>query len=73
MLEDMNTEEIKFGSVEDFLTELKREFEEGNNKSAKVAELKKIEQESRMIEKLVQKFRKAARRSEYEEVKKFER
>ena len=72
MLEDMNTEEIKFGSVEDFLTELKREFEEGNNKSAKVAELKKIEQESRMIEKLVQKFRKAAR-SGYEEVKKFER
>jgi len=40
-LEDLNIEEIQFGSVEDFLAELKREFGEGNNKSAKVAELKK--------------------------------
>ena len=33
----------------------------------KVAELKKVEQESRIIEEFVQEFRRAARESEYKE------
>jgi len=52
-LENLESEDLKFLSVEDFLVELKREFGGGYNKSAKVAELKKLEQESRIIEKFI--------------------
>lgn len=44
---------LKVLSVEDFLVELKREFGGGYNKLAEVAELKKLEQESRMMEKFI--------------------
>jgi len=48
------------------LAELKREFGEGDDGSAKVAKLKKVEQESRIIEKFIQKFRRVVRESRYE-------
>jgi len=60
ILENLESENLKFLSVEDFLVELKRKFGEGYNKSAKVAELKKLEQESRMMEKFISEFRKVA-------------
>ena len=41
MLEEIERGEMKFASVEDFLIELKRKFGKGNNKLAKVAEVKK--------------------------------
>ena len=53
ILENLESEELKFLSVGDFLVELKREFREGDNKSAKVAKLKKLEQESRIIEEFI--------------------
>jgi len=43
ILEDLETEELEFPSVGDFLAELKKEFSGGNDKSAKVVELKKVE------------------------------
>ena len=52
--------------VEEFLIDLKKEFSSRDNKTMKVMELKKVEQENRMMEKFVQMFRRVARESEYE-------
>ena len=62
----MEAEDVQFASARDFLAELKKEFEEGNNELAKVTELKKIEQERKIIGKFVQEFRRTVRESEYE-------
>ena len=56
---------LEYTAVREFLVDLKKEFGEGDDKTIKVAELKKIEQESRTMEEFVQKFRRAARRSKY--------
>jgi len=45
--------------------ELRKEFGEGDEEAVKVAELKRVEQERRTIEKFVQKFRRAVRESGY--------
>ena len=42
---------------------LKRKFRRVNDKSAKVAELKWVEQESKIIEELIQEFKRAVRGS----------
>ena len=42
-MEELETEEIEFESVEEFLVEIRKEFGGGNEESVKVAELKKIE------------------------------
>jgi len=62
----MEVGKVQFASAGDFLAELKKEFEEGDNELAKVAKLKKIEQEGKTMVKFVQEFRKAARESRYE-------
>ena len=72
----MEVGKVQFVSAEDFSAELKKEFEEGDNELAKVAELKKIEQEGKTMVKFVQEFRKAVRKSRYEErslIEKFKR
>jgi len=51
--------------VGEFLVDLKKEFGGGDDKTIKVAELKKIEQKNRKMEKFVQEFRKIARESGY--------
>ena len=59
---------MEYELVEEFLTSLKREFGgEEEKESVKVAELRKLEQEGKTIEEFVQEFRRAARRSRYEE------
>ena len=45
---------------------LKKEFGRGEEESAKAAELRKLEQEGKMMEEFVQEFKRAARGSEYE-------
>ena len=45
----------------------KNEFGGGDDKTIKVAELKKVEQESKIIEEFVQEFRRAVRESGYKE------
>ena len=47
----------------DFLAELKKEFEEEDEESVKVTELKRMEQGGRTIEEFVQEFKRAARGS----------
>ena len=42
-IKEIEVKEVQFISVGDFLSELKREFGEGNDESVKVAELKRIE------------------------------
>ena len=66
ILKDLETGELEFPLVEDFLAELIKEFSKGNNKLAEV-ELKKIKQESKMMKEFVQEFRRAVRESGYEE------
>ena len=51
--------------VGEFLVDLKKEFGEGDDKTIKVAKLKKVEQRNRIIEEFVQKFRRVVRRSRY--------
>ena len=46
MLENLELEDQKFASVGEFLVALKREFRGGDNKLAKVVELKQIKQDS---------------------------
>ena len=48
-MEDLETVGLEFPMVGDFLIELKKEFSCGDNKTIKVAKLKKVEQESRTI------------------------
>jgi len=62
--------------VEEFLSNLKKEFGRGEKESVKTAELRKLEQGGRTIEEFVQEFKRAARGSGYEEqplVEKFKR
>ena len=67
LLEDLELRELEFGLAEEFLLELKKEFDRGDEKSVKVVELKRVEQEKRMMEEFVQEFRRAARESGCEE------
>ena len=52
--------------VEEFLSSLKKEFGREEEELVKVVELRKLEQERRMMEEFVQKFKKVARDSRYE-------
>ena len=61
----MEIGELEFETVGKFLAEIKREFVEGEEESVKAAELRKLEQGERTMEKFVQEFKKAARRSGY--------
>ena len=67
VLEELETGEIEFENVGEFLAEIRREFGGGDEESVKVAELKKIEQGGRMMEEFVQDFKRTARGSGYEE------
>ena len=48
------------------MAEIKKEFRGSDEKLVKVAELQKLEQGNKTIEKFMQEFRRAARRSRYE-------
>ena len=65
-MEKLETEEIEYEIVEEFLTALKKEFGGEEEESMKVVELRKLEQRSRTIEEFVQEFKRAARSSRYE-------
>ena len=47
------------------MVDIKKEFGGGDKESVKVAELKKVEQRSRIIEEFVQEFKRAVRGSGY--------
>jgi len=52
-MEDLESKILSYVTVREFLSDLKEEFSRENNKMIKVAELKKVEQRSRTIEKFV--------------------
>ena len=58
---------VEFESARNFLVELKKEFKEEDNQSAKMAKLKRIEQRSKTIKKFVYKLSRATRNSRYKE------
>ena len=66
IIEDLKSESLNYTMVRKLLSDLKEEFGGGYNKTIKIAELKKIEQESKIMEKFVQKFRRVVRESSYE-------
>ena len=66
-MEDLESGEVEYELAGEFLLELKKEFEEGDEELVKVTELRRIEQGERTMEEFVQKFWRAARSSGYEE------
>ena len=66
MLEELKAEELEFEIVGEFLVEIKKEFERGEEESVKAAELRRIEQGGRTMEEFVQEFERVARGSRYE-------
>jgi len=66
VLEELEVGELEFKTVGEFLAEIKKEFGGGEKESVKAAELRKLEQGRRTIEKFVQEFKRAARGSGYE-------
>ena len=66
IMEELETGEVEYESVEEFLTCLKKEFSGGEEESVKAAELRKLEQGGRTMEEFVQEFKRAARGSSYE-------
>jgi len=67
IMEELETGEIEFESVGEFLAEIKKEFGGGDKELVKVAKLKKIKQGERTMEKFVQDFKRTVRGSGYEE------
>jgi len=57
---------MEYKIAEEFLTVLKKEFGEEEEEAVKVVELRKLEQGEKTMEKFVQEFKRAARRSRYE-------
>ena len=66
VMEELETGEVEYETVEEFLTGLRKEFRKGEEESVKAAELRKLEQGGKTIEEFVQEFKRAARGSGYE-------
>ena len=66
VMEELESGEIEYKSVEKFLTSLRKEFGGEEKKSVKAAELRKLEQGERTMEEFMQEFKQAARGSGYE-------
>jgi len=66
-MEELEAGEVKYESVEEFLTSLRKEFGGGEEELVKVAELRKLEQGEKSMEEFVQEFKRVARGSGYEE------
>jgi len=58
---------LEYETVEEFLADMEKEFRGRDEKTVKVAELKKLEQKEKIMEKFVEEFRIVVRESEYKE------
>ena len=65
VMEELETGEMEYEMVEEFLTSLKKKFGGEEEESVKAVELRKMEQGGRTMEEFVQKFKRAARGSRY--------
>jgi len=66
VMEELEAGEMEYETTEEFLTVLKKEFGGEEEEAVKAAKLRKLEQGERMMEKLIQEFKRAARGSRYE-------
>ena len=66
IMEELESGEVEYESVEEFLMNLRKEFGGGEEESVKAAELRKLEQGGRTMEEFVQEFKRVARGSRYE-------
>ena len=66
IMDELESGEMEYEMVEDFLTSLRKEFGGGEEESVKAAELRKLEQGGKTMEEFVQEFKRAARGSGYE-------
>ena len=66
ILEDLERGLLEYKSAGEFLTDIRKEFKEGNEETIKIAELKRLEQGGKTMEEFVQEFRRVARGSRYE-------
>ena len=66
IMKDLETGEIEYETVEEFLTSLKKKFRGGEEELVKAVELRKLEQGGKTMEKFIQEFKRAARGSRYE-------
>ena len=65
IMKELETGEMEYETMEEFLTALKKEFGRGEEESVKTAELRKLEQGGRMMDEFMQEFKRAARGSRY--------
>lgn len=65
MLENLEERLLEYETAEEFLTDIKKEFRGEYEKGVQVAELKRLEQESKIMEDFIQEFRRVARGSGY--------
>jgi len=66
MMDELESGETEYESVEEFLICLRKEFGGGEEESVKAAELRKMEQGGKTMEEFIQEFKRAARGSGYE-------
>jgi len=64
-MKNLESGSLSYATVGEFLSDLKEEFDGGDDKMIKMAELKKVEQESKTMEEFVQEFERVARKSGY--------
>ena len=65
MLENLEGELLEYENIREFLADIRKEFGGGDEKSVKVVELRRLEQERKTMEEFVQEFRRVARGSRY--------
>ena len=56
MLENLERKLLEYETVGEFLAEIRKEFRGGEEKSVKVTELRRLEQEGKIIKEFVQEF-----------------
>ena len=66
VMEELEAGEVEYESVEEFLTNLRKEFGGGEEELVKAAELRRMEQGGKTMEEYVQEFKRTARGSGYE-------
>ena len=66
MMEELESGEIEYETVEEFLTSLRKEFGGEEEESVKAAELRRMEQGGKTMEEYVQEFKRTVRGSGYE-------
>ena len=66
IMEELESGEMEYETVEKFFTNLRKEFGRGEEESVKAVELRRMKQERKTMEEYMQEFKRTARGSRYE-------